>query len=226
MRWVAVSLVCAVAVAGCGLPVVAGEPSKPVVTTKTPSARKAPVLSAAQAKRALLTLNDMPTGSKVWPGKGEGEADGDDGTVTPKRCQALLGKVDDGKPVAKAKAAFSSDANLLEESVTSYSTPQAAALNRLAYAFRQCPKFTSTEKDGTSMTFRASSLSFPKLGDRTVALRLKFRTSGVTAVLDVVCIAKGNNGILLTAGGLHPLDSATLEKLARKSVARLDLVDG
>jgi hypothetical protein len=223
MRLIAVSLVCAVAVAGCGLPVVAGEPSKPVVTTKAPSVRKAPVLSAAQAKRALLTLNDMPTGwAQEQPDK---KKDDDDGTVTPKRCQALMDAFDrQDKPVVEAEAAFSADGLLLEESVSAYSTPQVSALNKLASVFRQCPRVTSTEKDGRSITFRVSSLSFPKLGDRTVAVRLKTTTRGVTVVFDLVFIAKGNNGISLMAGGIHPLSGATLEKFARKAVTRLDVV--
>ncbi len=234
MRWIVVSLVCAVAVAGCGgkperadtLPV-ADDPSTPVVTTKAPvptapPVQKAKVLTAAQAKRALLTLDDMPTG---WTQEKPDSDDDDDETVTPKRCQALLDAIDkQGDPVTEAEAAFSAGdfGPNLDQSVGSWSTSQLSVLKKMADAFRQCPKFTSTSKDGTSATFQASGLSFPNLGDRTLALRLKTKSDGLTVVLDVVYIVKGNNGIALMTSGLQPLDGATLEKLARKAVTRLD----
>ncbi|TCN28805.1 hypothetical protein EV644_14423 [Kribbella orskensis] len=40
--------------------------------------------------------------------------------------------------------------------------------------------------------------------------------------MDVIHIAKGNNGIALMVTGFQPLDGAALEELARKAVARLD----
>jgi hypothetical protein len=87
---------------------------------------------------------------------------------------------------------------------------------------RLLPKFTSTTKDGSSATFQASGLSFPNVGDRTLAVRLKAKTDGIDIVVDVIYIAKGNNGIALLVTGLQPLGGATLESLARKAVAHLD----
>jgi hypothetical protein len=235
MRWVSLAVVCSLTLIGCGgqperadtLPV-ADEASTstvakaPVETPVAPPAEKSSTLTAAQAKSALLTLDDMPTG---WT-QSKPEADDDeDPTVTPKRCSAVLDAVDQqGKPLAEAEATFSPGdlGPQLDHTVSSWPRSQVPVLNKLTAAFRQCPKFTSTSADGSSATFQASGLSFPNVGDRTLALRLKAKSDGINLVMDVIYIAKGNNGIALMVTGFQPLDGATLEKLARKAVARLD----
>lgn len=237
MRWVSLAFVCSIALVGCG-----GQPDRadtlPLAdeatgaTTEAPrtTESKAPVapavknstLTAAQAKSSLLTLDDMPTG---WTQQKPDPDDDEDPTVTPKRCSAVLDAVDQqGKPLAEATAVFSpSDLGPeLDHTVTSWPRSQLPILKKLTDAFRQCPKFTSTSKDGSSATFEATGLSFPNLGDRTLALRLKAKTDGINLVLDVVYIAKGNNGVTLMVTGLQPLDGAVLEGFAKKAVAHLD----
>jgi hypothetical protein len=232
MRWVSVVLVCSIAAAGCAgkperadtLPVV-DEPSETVSTTRAPgptapSVEKAESLSAAQAKRALLTLEDMPTG---WVQE-KPEPDDDDETVTPKRCAAVFDAIVEQDPLAEAEATFSAGdfGPSLEHSVSAWPSSRVPALKQISQALGQCPKFTSTSKDGTTATFQAAGLSFPNLGDRTLALRLKAKSDGLTIVVDVVYVAKGNNAIALLVSGLQPLDGATFEKLARTAVTRLD----
>lgn len=234
MRWIAVAVVCSVAVAGCAgkperadtLPgAVGGSPT--AVPTKAsqqpptvPAVPKASTLSAAQAKRALLTLDDMPTG---WSQDKPDPADNDD-TVTPKRCAAVFDALDGHDPLAEAEASFSAGdlGPSLDHTVSSWPKSQVQALKQITQALQQCPKFTSTSKDGSSATFEASGLSFPNLGDRTLALRLKGKTEGISVMLDVVYIVKGNNAIVLMASGIQPLDGATFEKLARTAISRLD----
>jgi hypothetical protein len=234
MRWVSVAVVCLLSVVGCSgaperadtLPL-ADEPSQSLTAKpKAPVATPADVeangkLTTAQAKNALLTLDDMPTG---WTQE-KPDPDDDDTKVTPDRCSAIMNAVDkQGKPLAHADASFDAGGlgPQLEESVTSWPKSQLPILSKLTDAFRQCPKFTSTSKDGSSATFQASGLSFPNVADRTLALRLKAKSDGIDVVIDLIYIAKGNNGITLLVSGLQPLGGATLESLARKAVAHLD----
>ena len=223
MRWIAVALVCAVAVGACG--VIPADPVG-VASTKAGAPTAAPVkakaVSAAQAKRALLTLADMPPG---WTQEKPKPDDGDDDTVTPKRCAALFDTIEKRKPLAEARASFTAGdlGPSLEHSVTGWPSSQVPVLKQIAQALKQCPKYTSRSKDGSSGTIQSSALSFPNLGDRTLAFRMKARTKGFTVVLDVVYIAKGNNGIMLLVSGLQPVGGATLEKLARAAVNRLDV---
>jgi hypothetical protein len=234
MRWVSVAMVCLLSLVGCSrapqradtLPV-AEEPSQSLTATaKVPVAAPVDVeangrLTTAQAKKALLTLDDMPTG---WA-QDRPDPNTDDPSVTPDRCSAILNALNgQGRPLARANASFNAGGfgPQLEQSVTSWPKSQLPILKKLTDAFRQCPKFTSTSKDGSSATFQAGGLSFPNVGDRTLALRLKAKTDGIDFVLDLVYIAKGNNGITLVVSGLQPLGGATLESLARKAVAHLD----
>jgi hypothetical protein len=234
MRWASLAVVCSVALAGslvgCGgqqeradtLPP-SGEAAQTAAAKVpvAPSVKQSNTLTAAQAKAALLTLDDMPTG---WSQEKPDPSD-DNAKVTPQRCAAILDAVDQqGKPLAQAEAAFSpSDLGpQLDQTVSSWPRSQLPVLKKLTEAFKQCPKFTSTSKDGSAATFQATGLSFPNLGDRTLALRLKVKSEGLNFVIDVVYIAKGNNGIALLASGLQPLDGATLEGLARKAVTHLD----
>ncbi|MFG1913117.1 hypothetical protein [Kribbella sp. NPDC048928] len=230
----AVAAVCSIAVVGCAgkperadtLPGAASE-SKTTETTKTarqpptvPAVPKESTLSAAQAKRALLTLDDMPTGwSQEKPDPGS-----DDETVTPKRCATVFDALGDRDPLSEAEASFSAGdlGPSLDHTVSSWPKSQVQALKAITQALRQCPKFTSTSKDGSSATFEATGLSFPNLGDRTLALRLKGKTDGIGVVVDVVYIAKGNNTVVLIASGLQPLEGATFEKLARTAIGRLN----
>jgi hypothetical protein len=234
MRRASVVIVCLLSLVGCSgapqradtLPL-AVEPSQSLTATaKTPVAAPVDVeasgkLTTAQAKKALLTLEDMPTG---WA-REKPAPDSDDPLVTPDRCSGILNALHkQGKPLARANASFNAGGfgPQLEESVTSWPKSQLPILEELTDAFRQCPQFTSTSKDGSSATFQASGLSFPNVGDRTLALRLKAKSDGIDFVLDLIYIAKGNNGITLVVSGLQPLGGATLESLARKAVAHLD----
>lgn len=223
MRWVAVGLVCAVVVGGCG--VIPADPVG-VASTKAGAPTAAPVkakaLSAAQAKRALLTLADMPPG---WTREKPKPDDGDDDPVTPKRCAAVFDRIDQRKPLAEAKISFTAGdlGPSLEHTVTGWPSSQVPVLKQIARALKQCPKFTSRSKDGSSITIQASALSFPNLGDRTLAFRMKARSRGITIVLDAVYIAKGNNGIALVVVGLQPVRGATLVQVARAAVNRLDV---
>jgi hypothetical protein len=235
MRWIVIAAACSLAVAGCAgkperadtLPmdnapqaVASAEPSRQPATTKPAVVPQASTLSAATAKRALLTLDDMPTG---WTQE-KPDPDEDDQTVTPKACAGVFDALDEHDPLAEAEASFSAGdfGPSLEHSVSSWPKSQSQALKQIGDALRKCPKFTSTSKDSTSVTFEATGLSFPNLGDRTLALRLKGKSDGIGVVADIVYVAKGTNAVVLTTTGLQPLDGATFERLARTAIARLD----
>jgi hypothetical protein len=127
-----------------------------------------------------------------------------------------------GEPVAEAKAGFASGPTaFLEHTVESFEQDTAALVELAADAFRKCPKVTSIDPDGTKVTFRFRSMSFPELGDRTLAMRATGSADGVEVILDPVYIAKGHNGVGISAGGLTPLPGADLEAVARKALAKL-----
>lgn len=64
-------------------------------------------------------------------------------------------------------------------------------------------------------------LSFPDLGDRTVAVRLVAASGFATVTFDFVVVAVDRAMSILSSGGSETLDGSELERLARLSVERI-----
>jgi hypothetical protein len=94
-------------------------------------------------------------------------------------------------------------------------------LTKTADAFSDCPKFTDITPGGTKTKVRMSALSFPDLGDRTLAMRAKGTVEDLELVIDLIAISVGHNIVAITAGGLEPMPGDDLEAIARKAVAKL-----
>ncbi|WP_338751551.1 hypothetical protein [Janibacter alittae] len=89
-------------------------------------------------------------------------------------------------------------------------------------ALSTCSEITSTE-DGTTTTFKISSLSFPNLGEESAAIRMAGTADEMTVGLDMVIIRAGHNLVTLsqaTIGGAA--DSDALEKAARATVTNME----
>ncbi len=214
-----------VLVAGCG-----DDSSAPPAGGATPSATSSAgaakgtaaagkTLSKKQAKAALLTVKDLPDGWTVDKDAG-GEDDGET-TTRPARCASLLGE-DGKKPAAEAKVAFSLDGLLLQHEVSSFTADVAGDVKKFAAALAKCPKFTMIEADGTETKIRATALKkFPKLGDRSLGVRLTGAIQGAEITIDVVLVAVGHNGVTVGASGLEAMPTADLVKITRKAVVKL-----
>lgn len=181
-------------------------------------------LNAAEVKAALLALDDMPTGwttSKPLPG-GDQEQ-----TITPAECEstmtAMTEAAGDVKPKASATAAFSAgdQGPTLEEEIHSWDKDPSGILAMTKDAFEKCPSFSSTA-DGATTTFEITGLSFPNVGDRTFAFRMKASLDASEMTFDLVYITLGKTEVSLMAGGLQPLDGDKLEATARKAVERVN----
>jgi hypothetical protein len=224
----------AVAVTGCGTdrPERADTVSGSETTqTQQPAGTEAPkaagrTLTDKQAKAALLTVQDLPTGWSVDPdASSDDQGDDDDSRITePAACADLFDSLDDGKDsVAEATGNYTAGGfgPFLEHTVTSHSKDPADGMDAVTAALSECPKFTMTDADGTKMQMKVSALSFPNLGDRTLALRMSGNSDEIDIVMDLVYIAVGRNGITLGAGGLTPIAGDDLEQLATAAVDKL-----
>lgn len=58
-----------------------------------------------------------------------------------------------------------------------------------------------------------TGLSFPNLGDQTLAFRATAKAEGIDVVLDVVFVAVGHNIVSFTAAGPQPISGADLKGL-------------
>lgn len=181
-------------------------------------------LTPEQAQAALLTVQDLPTGWSTDPSAAPTEEDGDD-PIQPEECAAVFRPLKDGSdPLAKAEANFSSGGlgPVLQQTVTSFEDDAADRLQGLTDALGACPEFSLTDSSGVVTTFVAAPLSFPNLGDRSLAVRLRGSNDTIDVTLDVVYVAVGRNAVSLVTGGLVPMPGADLEAVGRRSVERLD----
>ncbi|MGL5851856.1 MAG: hypothetical protein ACRCZD_13845 [Phycicoccus sp.] len=182
-------------------------------------------LNAEQVKAALLTVGDLPTG---WAAAEPEPEEEDESTIEPASCQRLFDQMDSAKLEVKAKhkakASFEQGGMLgiqLEEEVSSFADDgQSGRVKELAEALTTCPKVTIVDGgERTPMTM--AGLSFPNLGDQTLAFRATLTSDGVDVVADIVFVAVGRNVITFTAGGLQPMPGTDFEAIARAGVSKV-----
>jgi hypothetical protein len=176
-----------------------------------------------QIESALLTTQDMPTG---WTSVPLDDADASTVDRTdPAHCAVLFDDWADDA-IAKAEVAFgpSGGGDAFGEVALAYRDRSAVdEVQRFADAINQCPQFTATTTDGITVDYEAAPLSFPNLGDRTLALSLRSSAGGSDYVLDMIWVAMGQYGLTLVGVGL---DGNQLEQLSTAAVDRLTSVIG
>ena len=216
----------ATALTGCSF----AAPERPAEVASAPRSasplgREAPMvvpLTAEQAQAALLTVDDLPTG---WTVEASGPAVEEPATTTePPACAALFEGLDAVPPVAEAEATFSAGplGPVIEQAVAGYDTPAAPLVEAAASAFDQCSQLTSIDAAGQRTELTAAPLSFPELGDATLALRLVGEVEGLAVTADAVYVAVGDDAVYLVSAGLVPLPGPELEALVGHAVTRLE----
>jgi hypothetical protein len=178
-------------------------------------------LNAEQAEAALLTVEDLPTG---WSVDASEETDSED-TTDPAECAALFDSLSEAAdPLAEAKANFTAGGvgPFLVHAVASHEADLTDHIGKIADALDQCPEFSMTDAEGVTTEFTTAPLSFPNLGERTLAVRLQGSTPDLDVAFDVVWIAIGQNGITLVAGGILPMQGSEIEDLATRAVQKLE----
>lgn len=195
--------------------------STPATAGSTATAPSTPTAAASPAdtelSKALLTLDDMPTG---WTLSTDGPDSGGD--------TELCGKDPlPGEPRAKVSRDFEKGSfTQATSTVQAWGKGEAShEMQTARQVMSSCTTWTDTDKDGKPETYRLSPLSFPKLGDETLAVRLSLDTSGATVAADAIYIRRGDYitivGNLAAGFGTAEVDSALTEQLARKADAKL-----
>lgn len=106
-----------------------------------------------------------------------------------------------------------------DSEVSSYEDDnQVDQIKGVAQVLTKCAKLTVVDgTDRTPMTM--TGLSFPNLGDQTLAFRANAKSNGIE--VDVVFVAVGHNTVSFTAAGLQPLAGPEMEKIARTAMAKV-----
>jgi hypothetical protein len=186
-------------------------------------------LTTAQIKPTLLTVDDMPAGYSV---DHETSDDSDSGELdsTTAECTRLftaLERQDKQKAFGKAEINFKADdfGPFVSETVSSFKGSKIKdQLAVLDVALAKCPSFTTTDDDGAKLTFEVEELSFPDLGDQTVAGRLtaKEPTFDIAIEFQMVAVRVDQNMVALANFGLGKgMSAADFEAVVRKAVERV-----
>ncbi|KQY55741.1 hypothetical protein ASD11_14610 [Aeromicrobium sp. Root495] len=167
----------------------------------------------------MLTLDDMPTGYSVDPDPADDSSD-DDFTSGDPGCKELVDSADvKSNKVDEEEASFTQGdyGPFVAESVTT--TKEGKAGDGFADARKaldSCNSYTAGEGDD-SVTFKVSRMSFPNLGDETLAYSLSGESSGFPFSGQIVVTRLGDNVILLSAAGVggSGMKASDFEKIAR-----------
>ncbi|MBW3648756.1 MAG: hypothetical protein KY440_13475 [Actinobacteria bacterium] len=182
-------------------------------------------LTEAQLKMALLTVTDLPTGYRL----GTVEEDDDSkttGTGASDECSDKFKRLSDaeGTEAAKAEAAFEGGGfgTILEQSLESYEDEDVVQdrFDDVVEVLSECKTFSDTDKKGVKTDFTVGPLSFPKLGDDTVALAITGKSPDFTISLNVVIVRLGRNVMIVGQGGFAT-DVPALEQAVNKGFEKL-----
>lgn len=189
-------------------------------------------LTNEEAKAALPPASALPTGWSVDPEStltDGSESDAEpEGTIEPAKCQAImddLSEEQDQEPTGEASTTYTAGmlGPFLGVEINSFAdeVPE-DSFKKVLDALSTCSEITSTE-DGTTTTFKISSLSFPNLGEESAAIRMAGESEGMAVGLDMVVIRAGHNIVTLSQASVGgAADSDALEKAARATVTNME----
>lgn len=182
-------------------------------------------LSKADLKSVVLTLDDMPAGYAVDTDEDE-ESEDDDFTSGDPGCKELVDSTDGDKyKLDEAEASFTQGdfGPFVAESVTTTKPGKADdSLSEGRRALDSCGSYLSGQGDD-AVKFKVGRLSFPNLGDETLAYSLTGEASGFPFSGQIVVIRFGDNIVFLSALGIGDakVDSTDLEAIARTAAQRV-----
>lgn len=181
-------------------------------------------LTEAQLQAALLTVPELPTGYKAAAAQDQDDDDSETAGTSAECSDKFeqLGEAE-GQESASAEASFEGGFGVvLEEGLESYEDEDTVQqrLDDVVEVLSQCQTFSSIDDDGVTTDFTIGALSFPKLGDDTVALALTGKTSDLNVSLNFVVVRLGRNVMSVAQGGLTT-DPAALEQAARTGLEKL-----
>jgi hypothetical protein len=188
-------------------------------------------LTSKQIKDALIKLEDLPSGYTEDRELISDDSEDDKLTAGSKKCESLnstLNADESVKPFGEGEVGFkeSEFGPFVGESVSSFKGSRVEdGMGKLKDAFKTCKKFETTAKDGTKTKFSVSQMSFPSLGDDTIAVKMTASepTFGMSFDLSLVAVRIDQNVVMMLNFGIgKALGGQKFEKLTRLAVERID----
>lgn len=224
MRPLVLAAALALTAVGCSSTIGEERPATPSSPSVTKAAAVPAVpLSAAQAKKAILSVRDLPPHG--WTGGTAVESSPREdrvGTYDPAECvvirHALHGL---GKPSREVMATFTRARDpYIGEVITSWPVQQKAVVLKVADALNRCTTFKLTDVTGEETTFAVRQVPLSGLPD-AIAMRLE-ETDGLPHVTHIAWAARGGGVLRLEMG--HLRSEAEVVQTVTKATARLEAV--
>lgn len=181
-------------------------------------------LSKDELKSVLLSIDDMPTGFAV--DSDPSDDDEDDFTSGDPGCKALIASSNDDKnKVADKDVSFTQGdfGPFVSESVSIQK--KGTALGGFVDARKgldNCTTYVAGTGDDAAK-FKVGAMSFPNLGDETLAYQLNGEASGFPFTGHIVAVRLGDNIVFLSGVGIgaSALAPSNFEKIARAAVKKV-----
>ena len=202
-----------------------GNSGDTTTTTAASTTTSRPAPTEAEAKAAVLTTSDLPSGWEVDDSTDDGGDDDDN------PCPAF-DKLDEVKPAAEAEASFAKAETgpFVEHTVEIYADEATAqrVMQLADEAVRACNTFTQTDEDLGSVRGTFALGTNPNLGDQSMAAAMNASAEGVQISGEIVVVRDGraisvifNLGMQVQGVRTGRLESALTTELARKAAAKL-----
>lgn len=214
-----------------------GDKSSPAATRDAANGRmdgtpQAQPLTREQAKAAVLTAGDLPSGWKVMGDASDAFGPGllRIGTTEKKPCQPLLdafvGRSDGPHPAVHAMAELvqGGDAgSMLVNGVTSYRASDAVKIMRGTLDVDACESFSGKLGDDRKADFTAERLDVPKTGDESRAVRVTVAETANEASMqhDIAAARVGATIVTVVRTSFSTADSSSFEDALGKVVEKV-----
>ncbi|WBQ04015.1 hypothetical protein [Kribbella sp. CA-293567] len=187
--------------------------TQPVETSVAP-------MSLLQAKKALLTLRDLPAGWTGGKATEEPSRPEKTGSYDPAECVVVLHPLHErGAPLKKVGVTFTSATDFsISETVTTWPVTQRGIVQRVADTLSRCSAFKLTYPTGEESTFTARQVALGGLSD-VVAVHFE-ETSGFRYGMHVGWAVRGGGVLRLQMGDSY--SEALFVSTLSKATSRLE----
>lgn len=178
-------------------------------------------LTAEQARSALLTVTDLPTG---WSAKPDTDTAKKDSSGDYQECPKLAAVFKELESVDDISADFtSSTGSDVSEAIMPVTVSAAERLvTEFSEAVTTCKVLSTQTDSGMPFDMYLTALSFPKLADETFAFRTTAALMGATVNADMALVRRNGVLIFIVQTAAEQIDTGATEDVARRALTKVD----
>ncbi len=168
--------------------------------------------SSVDLKSVLLSSSDLPQGWSVSEQSGS--------ILTFTFCGMSL----EQRQLSDASRQFQQAAtgSYLLETISLYRPGEARSWMNATQGTLECKQWDQSLNDGTSQKYEIAALTFPQLGDQSMAYKVSGNSGDATFEFDVAFIRRGDYVLEVGHIGQSPLDMSLLANVSKTALQKLN----